>query len=29
MGAYAVNRDGALQRHPLGYGEELRPVTWA
>jgi predicted metal-dependent enzyme (double-stranded beta helix superfamily) len=26
MGAYAVARDGALQRHPLGYGEELRPV---
>jgi predicted metal-dependent enzyme (double-stranded beta helix superfamily) len=26
MGAYAVARDGALRRHPLGYGEELRPV---
>jgi quercetin dioxygenase-like cupin family protein len=26
MGAYAVARDGALQRHPLGYGEELRPL---
>jgi predicted metal-dependent enzyme (double-stranded beta helix superfamily) len=26
MGAYAVARDGALTRHPLGYGEELRPV---
>ena len=29
MGAYAVTRDGALQRHPVGYGEELRPVTAA
>ena len=29
MGAYAVTREGALQRHPLGYGEELRPVTAA
>ena len=29
MGAYAVTRDGALQRHALGYGEELRPVTIA
>jgi predicted metal-dependent enzyme (double-stranded beta helix superfamily) len=27
MGAYAVARDGALQRHPLGYGEELRPLS--
>jgi predicted metal-dependent enzyme (double-stranded beta helix superfamily) len=26
LGAYAVARNGALQRHPLGYGEELRPV---
>ena len=26
MGAYAVARDGALKRHPLGYGEELRPL---
>ena len=25
MGAYAVASDGALKRHPLGYGEELRP----
>jgi predicted metal-dependent enzyme (double-stranded beta helix superfamily) len=29
MGAYAVTREGALQRHPVGYGEELRPVTAA
>jgi predicted metal-dependent enzyme (double-stranded beta helix superfamily) len=29
MGAYAVARDGALKRHPLGYGEELRPVATA
>jgi hypothetical protein len=29
MGAYAVARDGALQRHPLGYGEELRPLQLA
>lgn len=29
MGAYAVARDGALQRHPLGYGEELKPVQAA
>jgi predicted metal-dependent enzyme (double-stranded beta helix superfamily) len=27
MGAYAVADDGALKRHPLGYGEELRPVA--
>jgi hypothetical protein len=27
MGAYAVARDGALQRHPLSYGEELRPLS--
>jgi hypothetical protein len=27
MGAYAVTREGALQRHPLAYGEELRPFT--
>jgi quercetin dioxygenase-like cupin family protein len=26
MGAYGFSSDGALQRHPLGYGEELRPV---
>jgi predicted metal-dependent enzyme (double-stranded beta helix superfamily) len=26
MGAYAVTREGALQRHPLAYGEELRPL---
>jgi predicted metal-dependent enzyme (double-stranded beta helix superfamily) len=26
MGAYTVARDGALQRHPLAYGEELRPL---
>jgi hypothetical protein len=26
MGAYAVARDGLLRRHPLGYGEELRPM---
>jgi hypothetical protein len=29
MGAYAVSSDGALKRHPLGYGEELRPVELA
>ncbi|MEA2439631.1 MAG: hypothetical protein QOH76_1055 [Thermoleophilaceae bacterium] len=29
LGAYAVARDGALQRHPLGYGEELRPIQTA
>jgi predicted metal-dependent enzyme (double-stranded beta helix superfamily) len=29
MGAYAVSSDGALKRHPLGYGEELRPVSLA
>jgi hypothetical protein len=29
MGAYAVTREGALQRHPLAYGEELRPVQVA
>jgi predicted metal-dependent enzyme (double-stranded beta helix superfamily) len=27
MGAYAVTGDGALQRHPLAYGEELRPLA--
>jgi hypothetical protein len=27
MGAYAVTREGALQRHPLAYGEELRPLS--
>lgn len=26
MGAYSVARDGLLRRHPLAYGEELRPV---
>jgi predicted metal-dependent enzyme (double-stranded beta helix superfamily) len=26
MGAYAVTGDGALKRHPLDYGEELRPL---
>ena len=26
-GAYAVTSAGTLQRHPLGYGEELRPVA--
>jgi predicted metal-dependent enzyme (double-stranded beta helix superfamily) len=26
IGAYAVSRDGALQRHPLAYGAELRPL---
>jgi predicted metal-dependent enzyme (double-stranded beta helix superfamily) len=29
LGAYAFTDDGALQRHPLGYGEELRPVQVA
>jgi hypothetical protein len=29
LGAYAVSAEGALQRHPLGYGEELRPVLTA
>jgi quercetin dioxygenase-like cupin family protein len=29
LGAYAVTSEGALQRHPLGYGEELRPVATA
>jgi predicted metal-dependent enzyme (double-stranded beta helix superfamily) len=27
MGAYRVSDEGALQRHPLGYGEELRPLS--
>jgi predicted metal-dependent enzyme (double-stranded beta helix superfamily) len=27
LGAYTSARDGALQRHPLAYGEELRPVS--
>jgi quercetin dioxygenase-like cupin family protein len=27
LGAYAVTPAGALQRHPVGYGEELRPVS--
>ena len=27
LGAYAVARDGELQRHPLSYGEELRPLV--
>jgi hypothetical protein len=26
MGAYAISDAGALQRHPLAYGEELRPL---
>jgi predicted metal-dependent enzyme (double-stranded beta helix superfamily) len=26
MGAYAISRDGALQRHPLAYGAELLPL---
>src|SRR4051812_37792656 len=26
LGAYAVTPGGTLQRHPVGYGEELRPV---
>jgi quercetin dioxygenase-like cupin family protein len=29
MGAYAISPGGALKRHPLGYGEELRPVATA
>ena len=29
MGAYAVTPTGALQRHPLRYGEELRPLAAA
>jgi quercetin dioxygenase-like cupin family protein len=29
LGAYAVTPGGALQRHPPGYGEELRPVDAA
>jgi predicted metal-dependent enzyme (double-stranded beta helix superfamily) len=29
MGAYAFARDGALKRHPLAYGEELRPLEAA
>jgi predicted metal-dependent enzyme (double-stranded beta helix superfamily) len=27
MGAYAVAQDGALSRHLLAYGEELRPLA--
>jgi predicted metal-dependent enzyme (double-stranded beta helix superfamily) len=27
MGAYGAARDGSLQRYPLAYGEELRPVS--
>src|SRR3954469_1073125 len=27
LGAYAIAPGGALKRHPLGYGEELRPVS--
>ena len=27
MGAYAIGAEGALQRHPLAYGEELRPLS--
>lgn len=26
MGAYTVGAEGALARHPLAYGEELRPL---
>ena len=29
LGAYAVTPAGALQRHPLRYGEELRPLATA
>jgi hypothetical protein len=29
LGAYAFSPGGALKRHPLGYGEELRPVAIA
>ena len=29
LGAYAVTPGGTLQRHPLGYGEELRPLDVA
>jgi quercetin dioxygenase-like cupin family protein len=29
LGAYAVTPTGALQRHPLRYGEELRPLATA
>jgi hypothetical protein len=29
LGAYAVTETGALQRHPLRYGEELRPLATA
>jgi predicted metal-dependent enzyme (double-stranded beta helix superfamily) len=29
MGAYAVTREGALRRHRLAYGEELRPLETA
>ncbi|MEA2481547.1 MAG: hypothetical protein QOJ07_3469 [Thermoleophilaceae bacterium] len=27
MGAYSVGDGGAMQRHPLAYGEELRPLS--
>jgi predicted metal-dependent enzyme (double-stranded beta helix superfamily) len=27
MGAYAVGAGGALQRHPLAHGQELRPLS--
>ena len=27
MGAYAVGDAGQMQRHPLAYGEELRPLS--
>jgi predicted metal-dependent enzyme (double-stranded beta helix superfamily) len=27
MGAYATGPGGALQRHPLAYGQELRPLA--
>ena len=29
LGAYAVTPTGALQRHPLRYGDELRPLVTA
>ena len=29
MGAYTVGEEGALARHPLAYGEELRPLEAA
>ena len=29
MGAYAAGKRGELQRHPLAYGQELKPVSQA